>query len=49
MSRVLPADQDATGWARKSSSAPYYKPGPITGSVSSSSNTTFTAILSPDQ
>jgi len=48
-SRVLPADQASLGWARKTSSSPYFKTGPISGTVSSSVNTNFTAILAPDE
>lgn len=48
MSREIAATQLVLGWGRKSSGAPYYKQGSIAGSVSSSGNTTFTAILSPD-
>jgi hypothetical protein len=49
MSRQIPATQPISGWARKSSSAPYYKTGPITGSVSTAADTTFPAILIADQ
>lgn len=48
-SRVFSADQIATGWARKTSSSPYFKTGPISGTVSSSVDTPFTAILAPDE
>jgi hypothetical protein len=49
MSREIGATQLVTGWARKSSSAPYYKQGPLSGSVITTGNSTFTAILSPDE
>lgn len=49
MSRVFSSDQDISGWARKSTGAPFYKTGPISGTVDSGSGATFTAILSPDQ
>jgi len=47
-SRVYSSDQLVTGWARKSSSAPYYKEGPLSGTVDSESGAELTAILSPD-
>jgi hypothetical protein len=49
VSRVLPTDQSVVGWARKSSSAPYYKTGPVSGLVLSASNTTFTAVMTLDE
>jgi len=42
------ADEAVYGWARKSSSAPYYKQGPISGTITSSGFSS-TAILSLDQ
>lgn len=48
MSRVLPADQNASGRARKSSGSPYYKNSPLTSSISSSGNTTLTAVMIED-
>jgi len=47
-SRVYPADQVAVGTVRKSSSAPFYKPSPLTGSVSSTVNSSFTAVMISD-
>lgn len=35
MSRVFSADQPIVGWARKATSAPFYKTGPIAGSIDS--------------
>jgi hypothetical protein len=49
MSRAIGATQTVTGWARKSSGSPYYKQGPLSGVVSTSADSTFTAILSPDE
>jgi hypothetical protein len=49
MSRVFPNDQPITGWARKSSAAPYYKQGPISGSVDSGTGATLTALLIADE
>ena len=48
MSRVFPANQDIVGQARKSTSPPYYKNAPINGTVSSTDNTTFTAVMIED-
>ena len=47
MSRVVAADQNVIGWARKSSN-PYYKEGIISGTVSSSGDTTFSPVLISD-
>jgi len=48
MSRVFSTSQPVTGWARKSTGSPYYKPGLVAGSVSSSSGASLTALLVPD-
>lgn len=47
MTRTIPSDQPVTGWARKSSN-PYYKEGAISGTVSSSGDTTFSPVLISD-
>lgn len=49
MTRVFSADQPVIGWARKSSSAPYYKTGPIVGTIDSATGGTFSAVLIADQ
>ena len=50
MSRVFSTDQPVTGWARKSTSAPYYKTGPINGTIDSADGAPgLTAILLSDQ
>jgi len=49
MSRVFSASQPVNGWARKSTSAPFYKPGPISGTISTSADTNFSAVLILDQ
>lgn len=49
MSRVFPSNQPVAGWARKSSGAPYYKTGPVAGSVNSSTGAALTALLIADQ
>jgi hypothetical protein len=49
MSRVFPSDQPITGWARKSSTAPYYKQGPVSGTVDSGTGATLTALLIADE
>jgi|GEM_PF-1812576 len=48
MSRAIGANQNVVGWARKSSAAPYYKTGPLSGVISTAADTTLTAILSLD-
>lgn len=48
LSRQIPSNHGVTGWARKSSGAPYYKPGGITGTVSGSADTNLSAILLSD-
>lgn len=48
MSRVFPSDQPVSGWARKSSGAPYFKTGPVTGTVDSGTGANFSALLIAD-
>ena len=48
MSRAIPSNQPVTGWARKSTSAPYYKEGAISGTVLSTGDTTFSPVLISD-
>jgi hypothetical protein len=48
MSRSIPSNQPVTGWARKSTSAPYYKEGAISGTVLSTGDTTFSPVLISD-
>lgn len=48
MSRVFGSAQPVTGWARKSSSAPYYKTGPINGTISSTTGAELSAVLVAD-
>jgi hypothetical protein len=49
MSRVFPGNQPVNGWARKSSASPFYKQGPVSGTVSSSSGASFSALLIADE
>jgi hypothetical protein len=49
MSRVLPTNQAVIGWARKSTSSPYYKTGPVSGTVLSASGLSLTALLLSDE
>jgi hypothetical protein len=49
MSRVYPTDQPFTGWARKSTSAPYYKTGLVSGTVDSANGATVTALMISDE
>jgi hypothetical protein len=48
MSRVFASSQPYSGWARKSSSAPYYKAGSLSGTISSSTGATPGAVLVSD-
>lgn len=48
MSRVFPGPQPITGWARKSSEAPYYKTGLVSGTVSASTGASLAALLIAD-
>lgn len=49
LSRVFPSDQPVTGWARKSSSAPYYKQAAIVATVGSSTGLSATVQLISDE
>lgn len=49
MSRVISSNQLVTGWVRKSSGSPYYKTAPVSGTVSSTSGASFTALLISDE
>jgi hypothetical protein len=49
MSRVFSVDQPVSGWARKSTSSPYYKTGPISGTIDSGTGTSLTALLLSDE
>lgn len=48
MTRAIPSTQPVTGWARKSSSAPFFKPGALAGSVLSTGDTAFSAVMISD-
>ena len=48
-SRVYPTDQPVVGWARKSSASPYYKTGPLSGTVDSADGYNNTAVLILDE
>lgn len=47
--RAISLDQPITGWARKSSSSPYYRTFPISGTVSSSSGLVIAIQMVLDQ
>lgn len=47
-SRVFPSNQPVSGWARKSSDAPYYKTGPVSGTINSSTGASLSALLIAD-
>lgn len=49
MSRVFPSNQPFTGWARKSTTSPYYKTGIVSGTVSSTTGATPIALMISDE
>jgi hypothetical protein len=49
MSRVFPSNQPVKGVARRSSTSPFYKSAPITGTVSSSQGLTQAAVMIVDE
>jgi hypothetical protein len=48
-SRVYSSDQPVTGWARKATGSPFYKPGPIVGPVDSTDGLNATAVMIVDE
>jgi hypothetical protein len=49
MSRVFSVDQPVSGWARKSTSAPYYKTGLISGTIDTELGVSLTTLLLSDE
>jgi hypothetical protein len=49
MSRVFSIDQPVSGWARKSSSSPYYKTGQVAGLIDSTTGANLSALLISDE
>jgi hypothetical protein len=49
MTRVFSTNQPVTGWARKSTSSPYYKTGPFSGTIDSALGASFSALLLKDE
>ena len=49
ITKSVPANQSVEGWARKSTSSPRYKQGPLVGTVSASADTTLTGVLVLDE
>ena len=47
--RSLASDQPVVGWVRKSSSAPYYKNSPITGTIDNITGLSLTVQMIPDE
>jgi hypothetical protein len=47
--RVYGSNQPVVGWTRKSSTAPYYKQGSLTGEISSSTGYIVSAVMPLDQ
>ncbi|NIT61116.1 MAG: hypothetical protein GWN00_34410, partial [Aliifodinibius sp.] len=48
-SRVYSVDQLVTGWARKSSSSPYYQPAPMRGTIDTADGLSATGVLVSDE
>lgn len=48
-SRTFASNQPVKGWIRKTSSAPYYKSAPISGTISNTAGATFTGVMILDQ
>lgn len=48
-SRTFASNQPVKGWIRKTSSAPYYKTAPLSGTISSTAGATFTGVMIEDQ
>jgi hypothetical protein len=49
MSRSFATNQPVTGWARKSTSAPYYKQGAVSGTVNTGTGASLSAVLVADE
>ncbi len=49
VTQELPASQPIKGWARKATTAPYYKTGPISGTMSNSADSAVSALMIPDE
>jgi len=49
MSRSFATNQPVIGWARKSTSSPYYKQGSVTGTVNTGTGASLSAVLVPDE
>jgi hypothetical protein len=48
-SRTFASNQPVKGWIRKTSSAPYYKTAPLSGTISSTAGATFTGVMIEDE
>ena len=51
LTKSIPANQSVAGWARKASpgDTPKYRQGPMAGTVSSSADSSFNAVMIPDE
>lgn len=49
MSRSFATNQPVAGWARKSTSQPFYKQGPVTGVVNTGTGASLSAVLIADE
>lgn len=47
--RVMPSNQPVSGYARKSTSSPFYKPGSTVGTIDSTKGVDLTAVLIKDE
>ena len=48
-SRTFASNQPVKGWIRKTTSAPYYKTAPISGTISNTAGATFTGVMISDE
>jgi len=48
-SRTLSSNQPVKGWIRKSTSSPYYKTAPVSGTINSTAGATFTGVMILDE
>jgi hypothetical protein len=49
MNKIFSVDQPVSGWARKSTSAPYYKTGPVSGTIDINLGVSLTSLLLSDE
>jgi hypothetical protein len=49
LTRTFASDQPVSGWARKSSASPFYKTGPVSGTIDSGTGAALSALLISDE